>query len=363
MRSIPLVALSLLTLLGAARACCPAFPPGPDTTVKIADQELVVVWNPATRTEHFIRQASFESRVQGFGFLVPTPTQPALAEVSASVFGSLREEIRPRIVHRTRYKPVPSALCLMTLRTMAPPASSVDELARGGSATASVTEAPPVQVLQQVRVAGFDAAVLSATDAGALAAWLEQNGYDARPALRQWLEPYVAARWIVTAFKFAADAGQVATGALRMSFQTDRPLFPYRVPTDQLAPKGQGHTLRVFFVGPGRASGALGEAQAPWAGEVKYASGAPRLPLNLLLGDAVPAADVPAGAWLTAFEDPTWPSGTEDLWFSTDAAGEELIPTVEVWHDEYVPVPLDLIVALGGVGLVLVRRRRHAGAK
>ena len=76
MRSVSVAALSLVTLLNASRACCPAFPPGPDTTVRIADQEILVVWNPATKTEHFIRQASFRSQAKGFGFLVPTPTPP-----------------------------------------------------------------------------------------------------------------------------------------------------------------------------------------------------------------------------------------------------------------------------------------------
>lgn len=347
-------ALSLFALVGPSHACCTAFPPGPDTTVKIADQEIVVAWNPATKTEHFIRQATFRSRAEGFGFLVPTPTQPQLAEVKSAVFDRLRQEIEPRIVHRTRYVPQPMALCLCPFVRGALPASAP---------RASMDAPPPtalsVEVLQQVRVAGYDAAVLSATDAGALAAWLQDNGYDARPALRQWLEPYVAAKWIVTAFKFAATAGQVETGSLRMSFQTDRPLFPYRVPTDLLAPAGQGNTLRVFFVGPGRASGTLGEAKSAWAGALKYSSKSPRTALATLLSDAVPAGDLATDAWLTAFEDGTWPSGTEDLWFSTDAAGQEVIPTVEVWRDEFVPIPLDVILVLGIVAVVLVRRRRR----
>jgi hypothetical protein len=360
MRKLTLIALCAALAVQPSRACCPAFPPGPDTTVKIADQEIVVVWNPTTRTEHFIRRASFDSRVKGFGFLVPTPTEPALGEVNAKLFDDLRGEIEPRIVYKTQYRPQLGALVLLPFLAMRQGFAPAAGAARGLDMVTAKAFEPPVEVLQQVRVAGFDAAVLKASDATALAAWLEANGYDARPALREWVTPYVAAKWIVTAFKFAADAGEVSTGALRMSFETDRPLFPYRVPTDQLAPAGKGNTLRVFFVGPGRASGALGEAKAPWAGQVKYASNAPRIPVNLLLGDAVPLVDNVSGAWLTAFEDGTWPSGTEDLWFSTDAAGAELIPTREVVREEPVMIPADVLLGLGVGAIVFIRRRRRA---
>lgn len=328
-------------------ACCTAFQAGPDTTVQIADQEILVAWNPATKTEHFVRQARFESPAAGFGFLVPTPTKPQVASAENAAFARLRQEIQPRVVVETRWAPYPTACCLFPfLMTLGASRSAAPALAGG------------VDVLERGHVAGYDFSVLAATDADALAVWLSMNGYDARPALREWIEPYVARSWIVTAFKFAGKAGTVATEAIRMSFQTDRPLFPYRVPKDLLAPAGQGSTLRVFYVGPGRGAGTLGDANAAWsAGEVKYASAKPTTrPMAQLLDGAFPPGDLAEGAWLTAFEDPTWPSGTEDLWFSSDPAGAELIPTVVVHRDEELPIPLDLI-GLAVLGGLLIRRR------
>ncbi|MCW8138807.1 MAG: DUF2330 domain-containing protein [Planctomycetota bacterium] len=355
---VSLASLALVVALAPAarvRACCPAFRPGPDTRVKIAEQEILVAWSAATKTEHFVRRASFASEEAGFGFLVPTPTEPRLAEVDAEVFDQLREEIRPRIERRTRNRYVVGSFLLHSARGSAE--AQTASLAEGVSR--SMPLAKSVDVLQRMRVAGYDAAVLRADDAAALATWLEDNGYDARPELRAWVEPYVQTKWIVTAFKFAGEKGRVGTGSLRMSFQTDRPLFPYRTPTDQ---RGGGNTLRVFYVGDGRASGGLGEGGAkPWAGQVKYATNAPQRPLADLLGDAVPTADVPAGAWLTAFEDQTWPGGEEDLWFSTDPKGAELIPTVVVWDDVDVMIPVEPFGVLGVVGVLLfVRRRRRA---
>ena len=59
---------------------------------------------------------------------------------------------------------------------------------------------------QDAPVAGYDAVVLKATDAQALRDWLEKHGYDARPAVTTWLEPYIKDGWIITAFSTPADS-------------------------------------------------------------------------------------------------------------------------------------------------------------
>jgi hypothetical protein len=59
--------------------------------VRIAEEEAVIVWDPATKTEHFIRRAAFHSTARQFGFLVPTT--PRLTEVS-DVMSSRRSHSR-----------------------------------------------------------------------------------------------------------------------------------------------------------------------------------------------------------------------------------------------------------------------------
>src|SRR5688572_30581538 len=39
-----------------------------------ADQTVIMVWDEARRTQHFIRQASFKSDANDVGFIVPTPS-------------------------------------------------------------------------------------------------------------------------------------------------------------------------------------------------------------------------------------------------------------------------------------------------
>jgi hypothetical protein len=60
-----------------------------------------------------------------------------------------------------------------------------------------------VRVLDQQRVAGYDATVLEADSARALNEWLIKHHYVNRPDLTVWLEPYVKNRWKITAFKIA----------------------------------------------------------------------------------------------------------------------------------------------------------------
>lgn len=382
-----LLSLVVRTSPGIAVACCPAFAAG--AMVRIADQRILVVWDPETKVEHFVREAGFKNPKRrfnpafppgvfpgetatdgdrseaadgkgrddskGFGFLVPSPSRPEIAESDGSVFNSLSDAIRPRIETVNEWKVVPTALVLtpLLLRSATTASRSIDSNALPMGA---------VNVLETKRVAGYDVAVLEASDAEALTRWLDENGYDSRPSLTQWAEPYVAKGWIVTAFKYAADADRVEAGAVRMSFKTDRPIFPYRVPTDQIDEGGSRNLLRTYVVGPGRATGTLGEGDkaSPWLqGYLRYSKPASPADCQQLIGAALPqgAAEKLGDAWLTAFDDNTWPSGTEDLWFDFDKSAPEHQEVQRVVKHRTVPIPVDLIALLVGIGIVVGRRR------
>lgn len=350
---------SLIALLasGAAWACCPAMPAG--AKVQIADQEVLIVYDAERRLEHFVRSASFESEAPGFGFLVPTPTQPTLNEVDPWLFEGLRDVTRPPVEWVTSYVPMPTCLCL------------APALMKAGSSL-PLDATTGVEVLDLARVAGYDAAVLKASDPAALEGWLDAHGYAPRPDLREWVAPYVEQGWIVTAFKFADSSERRVVGqSVCMSFATERPLFPYRVPQDQIAAPGEGNLLRLFYVGPKRVVGALGAAARDWSGELKYArrstGDAPlrgRVPLLALLEETLPPGTaLPADLWLHSFEDTTWPSGTEDLFFGAAPEQTEVLPEpVQLARTEELPIPLELLLLIGG-GVWVVRRRRRAAAQ
>jgi hypothetical protein len=342
--------LALLIVVPApareAWACAPAPPPG--VHVDVADEEALIIWDAASRTQHFVRRVRFRTPAPDFGFLVPTPTRPTLAEAKDAVFETLSRAIEPQVSFRRRqvYRPVPLLLWPFFFTLSAP-------------------HAPPaagVRVLETKRVAGYDAAVLQADDAKALLAWLSDHRYAARPELLEWLKPYVDRKWILTAFKVGgrdAGSGEVATSAVRMSFETDKPFFPYREPADQRGGDGPRRLLRVFAVATERLEGRVG-ATGTWAGKLRYAW--PRPDMGLLLdgvGAGPPGSKAP---WLLAWDDESTPRpGTDDLFFSRAADQAPVVPPpVVVDFPVVFPIPVDIIGLLVLGAWWLRRRARRA---
>ncbi|MEJ7730825.1 MAG: DUF2330 domain-containing protein [Polyangiaceae bacterium] len=308
--------------------------------VAMAAEEALVVWDANAKVEHFVRRASFDTAAKDFGFLVPTPGKPELAEADPGVFGRLAQAIAPEVVRDERW--LHAACWSAMMRLSAKSAAEVE------------AAAAPVEVLETKRVAGFDAAVLRADDAGALRGWLEANGYPSREALVAWLEPYVAQRWTITAFKVARDEGApaAATGTVRMSFATERPVYPYREPRDGAAQGGR--SMRLYVVGPARMLAEAGGA--PWGAKAEFAR--TREGLAGLLAGAVPAGVAVPGGWLTSYLDTATKRPDADLVLSPSPTSPEVVPppiVVPVYMAP--PVPIEGLVVLAGVAAWLMRRR------
>ena len=195
-----------------ADGCAVVLPRGkvgvPAVHVDFNTETALIVWDASHRTQHFIRKASFHTAAEHFGFLVPTPSRPELAEAPDAVFTKLAQITTP-----------PS-----------PPVRAGSAVRPGAVAH---TAAPTVTVLETKQVAGYDAAILEANDATALNDWLARHEYQSSPELVDWLQPYIDRSWIITAVKIAKSqpkAPGVGSNAVRMSFQTDQPFFPYREP-------------------------------------------------------------------------------------------------------------------------------------
>jgi hypothetical protein len=221
-----------------------------------------------------------------------------------------------------------------------------------------------VRVVEEKRVAGYDAAVLQAEDAAALGEWLKAHGYAFSPDLEAWLAPYTAAKWMITAFKVAkkdAASRSVATSAVRMSFAADRPFFPYREPQAQRTGTASARLLRVYTVAPDRMDASL-EGVKPWPGKTRYAR--PLLDPSGMLAGVVAPDQVPPGAWLTVLEDTSSPRpGTHDVVFDRSASRSEVVPPPEVvTHGVDFPLPLDVLVGIAILVLVMRRRKRRITA-
>jgi hypothetical protein len=261
---------AILALCAAAPslACAPV--PGEGRFVRIESEEALIIWDEAAQRQHFIHRASFENDAKDFGFLVPTPGKPELAAADDRAF---------------------QALAALT--------------------------APGVTVLEQKLLAGYEATVLEAADPRALDGWLRTNGYPSSPGLVEWAKPYVERKWKITAFKVAGGSPKVATGAVRLSFQTARPFFPYREPP---AAGTRERMLRIYFLADARFRGTVGDYE-PWAGAAVWSGSVDRTQLEELLKLVrLPPLAGGGGRRLTEFEDRSSPRpGGGELYFERAA--------------------------------------------
>jgi hypothetical protein len=350
----PTALAALVLCSGVASACAPAPPPG--VPAVNADQTVLLIWDAATQTEHFIRQASFKTEGADLGFLVPSPTQPDLQEAGDGAFDVLGTLTAPE-VHRVYQLRNPFGCGMVS---------------SGAPSSLAADAAPVVRVLEEKRVAGFNAAVLESNSATALVDWLGAHGYAYSPELAAWARPYLEAGWKITTLKVAKGPGDrgketVAASALRLSFHTDRPLFPYREPD----PSGPARTLgaddrllRIYFVGDARYEGGL-TPEVPWSGKTAWAGwlGA-RDRRKLLEALRLPPATGPEKWYLTEFED-HWPyrAAPADLYFHRSADQRQVRRPAVI---QYVSTSLPADVTVWAVAAVLAgpvvwRRRKRQG--
>jgi len=314
------VTLAMLAIGLPNLACAPV--PGEGKVVRIDAEEAIIIWDAAAKRQHFIRRASFQTDAKDFGFLVPTPNQPELSEADDTAFDMLLFMTDPEAILR---------------------------------------EVERKRVLPLV-VPGLTASVLTATRAGALDEWLKRHGYASTPELVDWYKPYIARGWTITAFKIAAGEPRIRTRAVRMSFETDRPFFPYREPANQResAKSNATRLLRIYFVSSGRFAGALGE-QGAWAGRTAWSAPMPPGNQQQLMQKAK-VRSVDATLWVTRFDDSSSPRpGTDDVFFARARDQSPITSFALVDRSGQWILIGAVMVALAFVGYLLQQKKKSDG--
>lgn len=206
------------------------------------------------------------------------------------------------------------------------------------------------QILEEKKVAGYDATVMRAGDLDGLQKWLEDHQYDARPAIVDWLRWYVDHQWTITAFKVSnePDSAEVRWNkSVRMSFTTDKPFYPYREPADMRAANspiksGGGRQLKVFVLASDRYEGLLGDS-GKWAAQTVWSNERPRGTVNQVMADCSfptePSNSLSAQTWrLTEFIDQSSPRpGTDEVYFKV-APDQATVERPVEYYDEVVYV-------------------------
>jgi len=236
MRLVILLVLALALAERPARACgafaSAAWVKAPP---RLGLERTLIVWDSATKMQHFVRELRFAHAAGSFGFVVPTPSRPSVHSIEKSPFDELEK----------RY---PAAL-FSDVGLLGFGSGLGYGAGLGAGAGARAKQPPPVQVVEQKRVGDFTAFVLTATDKGALAAWLEKHGFKSSDAGKTWMDIYVRLGFHFVALRYdgtkSADE-QLTSRTLRISFESELPYYPYREPAD--APSQANRELSLWVV-------------------------------------------------------------------------------------------------------------------
>jgi hypothetical protein len=317
--------------------CAPA--PLAGQQLLITKEEALIIWDG--KTQHFIRRGAFKSDADNFGFIVPSPTLPKLEEVDDSILFKLYQKTKAKYTRKDRWRPNLIPLLAYTF------------LYAGDSAPEKSI------VVDLVKVAGMDAAVLKAENGDVLGNWLMQNNYPFSPELKEWAQHYIEKGWYLTAFKIDKGSEKtpvVESKLVHMQFESKRPFFPYKEPKSTKSSLEGSRTLRIYMISEQPPTPKIGDGSTVWKGKVVYAKEGD---FGSLFKDSSLQKLIPKNAWLSEIEDSSNPRpGTDELWLDANSAPEtiERQPIV-VERKRSIPVPLDVVLIIVGIGFWLFKKK------
>jgi hypothetical protein len=208
------VLLSMLLLLTAppARACaCGGFAAADGEKVAASAEYAALAFDGTT--ERVLLSMNTFTGARDAALLIPTPRRATASLAEPSVFTELAALTEPETVVRYRWWP---PLLDGGLMAGASPGSA------GGA---------PVSVLETRQLGDLEVTSLAATDAAALAGWLDRHGYVLSAGLSDALQPYVDDGWFYTAIRLRTDAADLS-GALQpldLRFSSEELVYPMRL--------------------------------------------------------------------------------------------------------------------------------------
>jgi hypothetical protein len=247
-RPLILIFVALLVVVASAprvaRACATMALTADESHVpQLSLEQVLIVWDGASGTEDFIREARFSGADNAFAFVVPTPTRPELSKVEVP-FAALRDAYP--------FDPPPPP--------PEPPEQGGPYGRVGDSGLIRLPEiaigthqqaVSPVVVVSQQRVGSFTAFVLAASDPGALAHWLNENRFRTTPAARAWLAHYVELGFTFSALRYdppAKASASMTSETVRFRFKSPVPYYPYMEPARRGPAPETGRALDLWLL-------------------------------------------------------------------------------------------------------------------
>jgi MYXO-CTERM domain-containing protein len=182
-----LTAVAAIAASPPAGAFCGFYVSGADARLT-NDATQVVLMRDGTRTV-LSMENDYQGPPQDFAMVVPVPVvlqKENVKTLPKAVFDHVDQLTAPRLVEYWEQDPCPRPMMARGMGhgaggtyPMAPPASM------------AMRKEAAVRIEAQFSVGEYDIVVLSATDSGALDAWLRQNGYKIPAGAEPYLRPYV----------------------------------------------------------------------------------------------------------------------------------------------------------------------------
>ena len=329
--------VGLVVALPAAQACgCGGFAGPEGAEINVTREEALI--QLVEGNQNILLSMAAVSETPSAALLIPTPTPATVALGDEAVMDELYDLSLPEITTEYNWWP---------------------DLAFGTGASAGAPDGG-VSVYDEVRLGPLDVITLGASDAGTLATWLGERGYQLSPTLEASLAPYGAEGWSYVAVRLAPEAGNLdgAIPPLQITFPSSSLIYPMRLSSAA----SDAQNVRTYVLDTqrvDRTDALRGNATTVFAGGVN-AEDSPELATWL--------APYGGTAYLTTtdqtFNDPK--RITSDFTF-LPSGGPDVSKSVTVTVDRIIlglnagPVLVGigfLVVAIGGIVISRVMRRR-----
>ena len=185
--------------------------PPPDRYVYEAEQKAVIYYEDGLET--MVLSIQFYGNAYDFGWIVPTPSYPQVDKSSVELFTSLEEFTEIDYPYEVPYPMYDNAF--------------------------GTAERQKVEVLETKNVDYYEVTILRASEAGALAAWLQENNYDWPEGADYVLEDYIDNNWYFTCFKVNTSAWgyskvseELRSGnatPVQFQFATEQIVYPLKI--------------------------------------------------------------------------------------------------------------------------------------
>jgi HEAT repeat protein len=221
------LAIVIPTLLAASSFSvradgCFVFKWDKQTDINEPTQKAIIVYDAGR--EDLLLQVKYEGPLEEFGWLIPVPSRPAVEKGSMQAFYELSKLTQQRF-------------------------GATHGSAEIHSLSAGRGTAEEVKVIEIKTVGAYEVAVLSASESGSLARWLQLHGFSIPAGQSGTIDEYVHKGWYFVAAKIQLGQGDAFKLATRAGARTSEATANARVIQRKLS-SGELHPLLISFDSP-----------------------------------------------------------------------------------------------------------------